>query len=98
SAADSTVLIHELLRQGATDSIVVLYDPVAALASFAAGVGGAVRVEAGGKIDRHAPPLPVAGEVRVLHDGRYEEHEPRHGGLRLNDQGATAVVEIDGRN
>ena len=61
SAADSTVLMHELLRQGATGSVVVLYDPEAAQACARAGIGEAVDLHAGGKVDRNAPPLPVSG-------------------------------------
>ena len=98
SAADSTVLIHELLRQGIDRAIVVLYDPDAVAACVRAGVGCDVEVETGGKVDRNAPPLPVRGRVRVLHDGRYLEDLPRHGGIRLNDQGLTAVVEFGSEN
>ena len=98
SAGDSTLLIHELLRQGATGAIVVLYDPEAVRECAAAGVGHEVALAAGGKIDRNAPPLPVHGRVRVLHDGRYVEDLPRHGGIRINDQGLTAVVELAGEN
>jgi microcystin degradation protein MlrC len=93
SAADGTVLIHELVRQGATGAIVVLWDPAAVRDCAAAGVGAEVALDAGGKNDRHAPPLPLRGRVRSLHDGRYIEREPRHGGHRMNDQGLTAVVE-----
>jgi microcystin degradation protein MlrC len=93
SAADSTVLIHELIRQGATGAIVVLHDPEAVAACASAGVGDSVSLVAGGRADRHAPPLPVTGRVAVLHDGRYIEDLPRHGGIRINDQGPTAVVE-----
>ncbi|SIN99800.1 Microcystin degradation protein MlrC, contains DUF1485 domain [Singulisphaera sp. GP187] len=98
SAADSTVLIHELLKQGATRSIVVLYDPRAVEMCQHAGVGGSVSLSAGGKIDRNAFPLEVTGFVEVLHDGRYVEELPRHGGIRNNDQGATSVVRLEGEN
>jgi microcystin degradation protein MlrC len=98
SAADSTVLAHELLAQGATGFVVVLFDPESVERCEQAGVGGTVRLEAGGKVDRHAPPLETAGTVRVLSDGRYIEEEPRHGGIRINDQGRTAVVELEGEN
>lgn len=96
SAADSTVLIHELIRQGATGSIVVLHDPEAVQACVRAGVGCDVALEAGGRVDHHAPPLTVSGRVRLIHDGRYVEDQPRHGGIRINDQGLTAVVELAG--
>src|SRR5205085_10433745 len=43
-------------------------------------------------------PVPVAGRVRVLHDGTYTEHAVRHGGKRINHMGLTALVEIEGRN
>jgi microcystin degradation protein MlrC len=98
SAADSTVLIHELLRQGATGTIVVLWDPAGVQACARAGVGAEVSFDAGGKVDPHAPPLHLQGRVRVLHDGKYVEDLPRHGGIRVNDQGLTAVVEMAGEN
>ena len=34
----------------------------------------------------------------MVHDGSYIESEPRHGGIRKNDQGLTAVVELAGEN
>ena len=102
SAADSTVLIHELIRQGATGAIVVLHDPAAALACAAAGLGQAVRARSrgggGGEERPHAPPLPLRGRVCCLHDGQYVEELPRHGGNRWNDQGLTAVVVTPEQN
>ena len=98
SAADSTVLLHELARQGADRTIAVLFDPEAVRECVRAGVGAEVRLQAGGKVDANAPPFPLRGRVRVLHEGRYVEDLPRHGGIRVNDQGLTAVVEADGEN
>ena len=34
--------------------------------------------------------------VRSIHDGTWVEDQPRHGGRRYNDQGTTAVIEIEG--
>jgi microcystin degradation protein MlrC len=49
----------------------------------------------GGKTDnQHGSPVGIAGRVKSLHDGRYIETEPRHGGQRYRDQGLTAVLEI----
>lgn len=98
SAADSTVLLHELRAQGATRTIGVLCDPESVLACVHAGIGQPVSMAAGGKVDRHAPPLEAIGKVRLLHDGRYVEESPRHGGIRINDQGLTAVVDLEGDN
>jgi microcystin degradation protein MlrC len=99
SAGDGTVLLSELLRQGASGAVVVLCDPDASEAAFDAGPGGRFEAMVGGRIDRlHGDPLPVRGMVRSLHDGAWVEDQPRHGGRRLNDQGPTAVVEIEGPN
>ena len=98
SAADGTVLLHELARQGAARSITAVCDPEAVRACVRAGVGDEVQLSVGGKIDSNAPPFAVRGRVRVLHDGRYVENLPRHGGIRMNDQGLTAVVEYGNEN
>lgn len=98
SAADSTVLLHELARQGADRTVAVVFDPESVRACVRAGVGAEVALEVGGREDRNAPPFRVRGFVRVIHDGRYVEDLPRHGGIRINDQGLTAVVESDGEN
>ena len=50
----------------------------------------------GGKTDdMHGPTLGIAGRVRTLHDGSYEERERRHGGGRYFNQGPTAVVQVE---
>jgi microcystin degradation protein MlrC len=99
SAGDGTVVLAEMLRQKATDGVVCLYAPAEVQQCVAAGVGQAVTLTVGGKVDRlHGEPLTVTGRVRLIHDGSYVEPEVRHGGKRLNHMGLTAVVEIDGRN
>src|SRR5262249_30573035 len=58
------------------------------------GAGQAVRLRVGGKTDdRHGPPLEADFTVLGLHNGRFDEPEPRHGGFRQFDQGRTAVVQ-----
>jgi len=97
SAGDGTVLLAELLCQGARDAVVVIYDPEAVRAAVAAGAGGRFERPVGGRVDRlHGEPVRVRGVVRSIHDGTWVEDQPRHGGRRYNDQGATAVIEIDG--
>jgi microcystin degradation protein MlrC len=99
SAGDGTVLLAELLRQGAVGAVVVLHDPDAVHAARQAGPGGRFECAVGGRVDRlHGDPVLVRGVVRSLHDGTWVEDQPRHGGRRLNDQGPTAVVAIDGPN
>ncbi|HEU0116422.1 MAG TPA: M81 family metallopeptidase [Thermomicrobiales bacterium] len=99
SAGDGTTILRELLRQGATDSVVCLYAPEEVKQCRAAGADKAVSLVVGGKVDRlHGEPLPVSGRVRLLHDGTYIEPEARHGGRRVNHMGDTALVELPGRN
>jgi microcystin degradation protein MlrC len=99
SAGDGTVLLAELLRQGATDSVVCLYAPAEVRQCATVGFGAEVRLAVGGKVDRlHGDPVSVMGKVRLLHDGEYVESQPRHGGRRTNFMGKTALVEIQRRN
>jgi microcystin degradation protein MlrC len=99
SAADGTVLLAEMLRQGCTDGVVCLYAPEEVRRCAAAGIGEEVRLTVGGKVDGlHGGPVEVTGRVRVLHDGTYVEPQVRHGGKRTNHMGLTALVEVTGRN
>ena len=65
-------------------------------AAESAGAGTLVRLSVGGKSDeRHGPPLEATFTVRSLHDGRFEDTQVRHGGIRSYDQGRTAIVRTD---
>lgn len=95
SAGDSTIVLGELLRQEAEGWVLALADPAAVQECIRAGVGASLTLRVGGKKDNlHGDPVEVGGRVKCLHDGRYEETEPRHGGQRYHDQGLTAVLEI----
>jgi microcystin degradation protein MlrC len=95
SAGDATTLLHELLAQQATGWVIILYDPEAVSTCQAAGIGGNVSLEVGGKTDDvHGSPVAITGHVQTLHDGKFIETERRHGGRRDYDQGLTAVVEV----
>ncbi|MBC8230533.1 M81 family metallopeptidase [bacterium] len=97
SPGDSTFILSELLRQKADGFVVVLCDAEAVTKCIQSGVRGNVYIAVGGKSDNfHGSPVQIRGRVRLIHDGYYEETEPRHGGQRYYDQGLTAVVEIDG--
>jgi microcystin degradation protein MlrC len=95
AAGDGTEVLRELLRAGARSTIVAcLWDPAAARACAAAGVGQSVTLDVGGKVDdRHGAPLKVTGTVRTLSDGRFVHKGPMMRGLpgRL---GLTAVLDV----
>ena len=95
SPGDGTVLAAELLRRKIGPSFVCLYDPQAVECSRQAGVGASLDVFVGGHSDqRHGEPLPLTQAiVKSLHQGRFHEDRPRHGGIVEFDQGLTAILE-----
>jgi len=96
SPGDSTFILSELINQKANGFVVVLRDAEAVTRCIQAGVRGYVDIVVGGKTDNlHGSPVQIRGRVRLIHDGYYEETEPRHGGQRYYDQGLTAVVALN---
>ena len=88
SPGDSTFILAELQRQGASGFAVVLCDPEGVQTCVQAGIGANVALDVGGKTDNlHGDPVSIQGKVRLIHDGRYEETEPRHGGQRHRQSG-----------
>ncbi|NKB65960.1 MAG: hypothetical protein GKR89_02755 [Candidatus Latescibacteria bacterium] len=94
SAADSTLIAHEIHRRADTTGFVCLYDAQAQQQARAAGVGALVTLTMGGKTDdRHGKPITAAVTVKSLHEGKFEETQVRHGGMTHFDMGPTAVVQ-----
>lgn len=95
SSGDSTFVLEQLLAQKADGWVVSVWDPESVRACVAVGIGAEVALQVGGKTDdQHGTTQVVAGQVRTLHDGSYEETERRHGGGRYFDQGLSAVVAV----
>jgi microcystin degradation protein MlrC len=93
---DGTVLLAELLRQGARDAVIVVNDPDAAAAAHAAGEGSEVTLSVGGHVDRlHGEPVRVTGRVQRLTDGRWVHEGPENAGVPV-DMGSTALVRVEG--
>ncbi|MFO0819516.1 MAG: M81 family metallopeptidase [Pirellulales bacterium] len=96
SPADSTFLIHAIHRRKIDRSLAVVFDPGAVRGCQAFGPGSRVELAVGGHTDeRHGAPLTGEFTVVSLHDGKFREPQPRHGGFTECDQGATAVVRTD---
>jgi microcystin degradation protein MlrC len=96
SPGDSTFMAAALHARREGPAFVCLYDPGAVADVQAAGPGRRVRLRIGGKTDdRHGAPLEAEFTVIGLHDGRFDEPDPRHGGLTSFDQGRTAIVSTD---
>ncbi len=95
---DGTVLLAELLRQGARKATVAIADAEAVKVTQAAGIGGAFACPIGGKLDDlHGDPVPVEGEVVFLGDGKWVHEGPENAGVSV-DMGPTAVVRTGGVN
>ena len=62
-----------------------IWDPEAAAAAQAAGVGATIRLRLGGKYDdRHGAPLAVTALVKCLSDGRFVRQSPMGRGMHVN--------------
>ena len=98
TTGDGTVILAELLRQGAREATIAINDPAAVAAAFAAGVGGELAMPIGGKVDTlHGEPVPITGTVRLLADGCWVHEGPENAGVPV-DNGPVAVVRVDGVN
>jgi microcystin degradation protein MlrC len=97
SPGDGTRLLAPAVRLGISGFVAILYDPRAAKVCARAGTGARVELSVGGWRDpRGGGPVPVAGTVTNVVDGRYEDPQPTHGGYRFFDAGLTAVLVTDG--
>ena len=92
SSADGTQLLSALSKSSLDRCFGCLYDPEAVAICEEAGPGAAVRLCVGGKTDQlHGSPFEVEATVKSLHEGRFREPQPCHGGIVEFDQGRTAV-------
>ena len=91
---DTTELLAELVRQGATGALVCLInDAESAAACHAAGEGATVELSLGGKSD--GMPFACTAVVQKLVDGRFTLTGPMGAGNPAN-LGPTALIDIAG--
>src|ERR687894_66399 len=90
---DSVELLRFLFSQRVDGAAVALVrDPEVVREAIAAGPGGKIAGDLGGKTDRlHGDPLPVRAHVKLLSDGRYINDGPMMTGLTV-DLGPTALL------
>ena len=70
SAADSTFVLEELLKQKAQGWAMTICDPEAVKAAVRLGINGSFEMKVGAKTDRlHGEPVLVRGRVKSLHMG-----------------------------
>lgn len=79
SPGDGTVLLHELMKAGAQDAVVVLADPQSVAQTVAAGLDAEIDIMVGGKADQwHGEPVRVHGIIQNLTDGRFSTSGKDH--------------------
>ena len=94
SSGDSTFLLAEAVKQGASSWLQTVRDTEAISACLEAGIGNNVTVEVGGKTDSlHGEPVRLSGRVTRISDGRFEDSGTVHAGWRFFDGGTTVVIE-----
>jgi microcystin degradation protein MlrC len=94
---DSTLLARLCVERGQQGVFWYLPDPDSAARAIDAGVGARLRLSLGGKLPMSPePPLDLEVEVVSIHDGKFTETKPRHGGRTGGDMGPTAIVRSGG--
>lgn len=97
SAADGTIIVKALNDRRLGPSFVCLYDPRSVEQCMRAGVGQRLDLSLGAKTDQqHGKPWACSATVVSIHDGKFTEDRPRHGGITQFDQGASVVLRISG--
>ncbi len=94
---DATRLLRAMCSAGLERAaFATVYDPQAARACHAAGVGAELTLSLGGKVDpRYGEPLTVTGTVRSLGDGRFDLEGPMMAGTPVH-MGPSAALQVGG--
>ncbi|WP_116135083.1 M81 family metallopeptidase [Tropicimonas sp. IMCC34043] len=94
--SDTTGMIRAMAAAGARGAIGNLYDPAAAKAAHAAGLGARVHLSIGGASGIPGDsPFEAEFLVEWLSDGEFTAHGPYYRGRRI-DMGPSACLRLDG--
>ena len=95
SPGDSAHVLERLLALGVREPcLVTVVDAPAVARAIAAGVGAEIAMTVGGTLDpRYNRPVPVAGRVRILSDGRFVSSDKKSAGVEFH-MGRAAVIEV----
>ena len=96
SPGDGTMIANAMHARKLDKALVCLTDAAASEQAHAAGSGATLELSVGGKGDPlQGPPLTAKFKVVSLHEGKFEEPQPRHGGRVAFDMGPTAVLQTE---
>lgn len=91
--SDTTGMLRAMLKAGAPGAVGNFYDPAAAAAAHAAGVGAVVRLALGGRSHPEDSPLDADFTVEALSDGVFPAPGPFYGG-RVLEMGPSACLRV----
>lgn len=96
ATGDSTYILEALLTLNvAVPTILTIVDPEAVDVAVRAGVGSAIEMPIGGKLNRRfSQPVKVRGTIRTIFDGRYRYAGPVYHGVETS-MGRTVVLEVN---
>ena len=95
---DTMTVLDGILKAGLENvAVFAIHDPWAVQQMIKAGIGAAVTLPLGGKLDmpaigRKGEPLEVSGGVKLIFDGRFRNRGPMDRG-ELMDMGPTVVLD-----
>ncbi len=93
---DGTILPQLLHDHAVADSLVLLYDSAAQAEARKAGVGAKVTLSMGAKsYPGMGQPLNLPVTVLSLHEGKFHDPIPSHGGRTDYDMGPTTIVRTE---
>lgn len=94
--SDTTGMIRALLAAGAPGAVGNFFDPAAATAAHAAGIGAEVRLALGGRSHPGDTPLEADFTVEALSDGTFLAPGPYYGGrvLRMGPSASLRLGDI----
>jgi len=93
---DGTILPRLFHDHSVDRSLTVLYDPAAQSEARRAGVGVKLTLSIGAKsFPGMGEPLVVPVTVKSLHEGKFHDPIPSHGGRTDYDMGPTTIVETE---
>jgi microcystin degradation protein MlrC len=95
SPGDSAHVLERLLAlRVRAPCLVTVVDAPAVARAIAAGVGSEIATTVGGTLDpRYNRPVPIAGRVRILSDGRFVSSDKKSAGVEFH-MGRAAVIEV----
>ncbi len=98
SSGTSTHLLKALEQDGSFKSFICICDAAAVAEAIKHQPGDSFPCSFGREFETHGDPVSVEVKLMSVHEGKFSESSPRHGGQVNFDMGQTAVVQTTAGN